>query len=55
MKYWKVNENTIRFDDLNKEVAGIVTSEDLTGRWKAYLAWVAEGNTPEEWSPDGNQ
>ena len=20
-----------------------------------YLAWVAEGNTPEEWSPDGNQ
>ena len=20
-----------------------------------YLAWVAEGNTPEEWSPNGDQ
>jgi hypothetical protein len=20
-----------------------------------YLAWVAEGNTPEEWNPNGNQ
>jgi hypothetical protein len=23
--------------------------------WVAYLAWVAEGNTPEEWSPNGDQ
>ena len=21
----------------------------------AYLAWVAEGNTTEEWNPNGNQ
>jgi hypothetical protein len=21
----------------------------------AYLAWVAEGNTAEEWNPNGNQ
>jgi hypothetical protein len=23
--------------------------------YQEYLAWVAEGNTPEEWSPSGNQ
>jgi hypothetical protein len=23
--------------------------------YQDYLAWVAEGNTPEEWSADGNQ
>jgi hypothetical protein len=30
-----------------------------TGSWTTtenpdYLAWVAEGNTAEEWQPDGN-
>ena len=23
--------------------------------YRAYLAWVAEGNTAEEWNPNGNQ
>lgn len=22
--------------------------------YQEYLAWLEEGNTPEEWSPDGN-
>lgn len=23
--------------------------------YQEYLAWLAEGNTPEEWNPNGNQ
>lgn len=23
--------------------------------YRTYLAWVAEGNTAEEWNPNGNQ
>lgn len=25
------------------------THEDVEGFYQAYLAWVAKGNTPEEW------
>lgn len=33
--------------------AGIPMSED-NNDYKEYLAWLAEGNTPEEWNPDAN-
>ena len=43
----------------------IVQTTDDAVRWipldpansdyQAYLAWVAEGNTAEEWNPNGNQ
>jgi len=50
-KIWKAKEgNTIvRLADM----AFIPCVADNTD-YQAYLAWVAEGNTAEEWQPDGN-
>jgi hypothetical protein len=32
-----------------------VVANDGNALYQAYLAWVAEGNTPEEWSSSGDQ
>ncbi len=37
-----------RLDD-NTVISGLVDS------MPEYLAWLAEGNTPEEWNPNDNQ
>lgn len=29
-----------------------ITQYDENPVWQEYLAWVAEGNTPEEWQPE---
>ena len=49
-KYWKITDTLVRFDDLDEEVAGIVTDQDTTGRWQKYLDWIAEGNIAEQWT-----
>lgn len=29
-----------------------ISSDETHPDWVTYQAWVAEGNTPEEWQPD---
>lgn len=29
-----------------------ITQYDENPVWQAYLQWLAEGNTPEEWQPE---
>ena len=31
---------------------GIFLMDDSNPDYREYLAWIAEGNTPEEWNPD---
>jgi hypothetical protein len=33
----------------------LIPFDEANTDYKAYLEWLAEGNTPEEWSPNGNQ
>jgi len=47
------------FDDYYLYIDGdfnaCFTAESTEGYYQQYLAWVAEGNTAEEWNPNGNQ
>ena len=31
-----------------------IPRDDSNPKYQAYLAWVAEGNTAEEWNPNAN-
>ena len=44
----------LRTNTENGEVSSIPMVE-TNADYRAYLAWVAEGNIAEEWNPNGNQ
>ena len=48
-QYW-TDGNVIHFS--NENGSGTFTQEDQEGYYAAYLAWIAEGNTAEEWRPE---
>ena len=59
MKHWE-RTSTLFFGEEpvvyihREDDAQFPCSEDNPD-YRAYLAWVAEGNTAEEWNPNGNQ
>ena len=53
MKYF------IATDQVMNKKAVVFIDDNETMSWttemnEQYLAWLAEGNTPEEWNPNGN-
>ena len=49
MNYYTDGE-MIRFN--NETCSGIMSSDYVGPEMDAYLAWVAEGNTAQEWTPE---
>ena len=47
IRYW-IDDNFIRFEDENS--SGMFTENDREGYYQKYLTWLAQGNTPEEWT-----
>ena len=37
----------------SESASGTFTQDDAEGYYQAYLEWVAQGNTAEEWTPEG--
>lgn len=51
MMFW-LDGDFVRFEI--DERRGLMHKDYIGEEMAAYLAWVAEGNTPGEWTPDGN-
>ena len=58
MKYFTfsvIHINVVLEVNDNNEIVKTIPIDEDNRDYQAYLALVAEGNTAEEWSPNGNQ
>ena len=54
MKFYLQNNHPFVARVIYDEQFKIITEDEDNPQYQQYLAWLAEGNTPEEWNPDAN-
>ena len=53
--YTFIDINNIQQDGVIRlEDSALIPPDESNPDYQQYLAWLAEGNVPEEWNPDAN-